>query len=261
MQQKQDQILAAVTRDKLESLEKALAPLSFEQELAEYGARFVDGTRGWVFNEVEKWRRQLGGKEVGRCRVLLGGPGFGKTAIVAQLVARQREAVLGVHLCRHSDQLKRDPRQLVASLAYQLAQALPEFRARLERPAVMSRLDQKAELDVATLFGLLLVEPLQGIESPPLYEGGRYLIVIDALDEAEYDLKNELLKLIAREFYKLPAWLGVLVTSRPEVQVKEMLKKLQPTELDAKKHAKECDEDVRVYLRAVLQDAVPAAEL
>ena len=259
--EKQDQIYAVVMRDKLEALERALVPLSFERDLAEYGARFVDGTRGWVFNEVEKWRQQLGGKEGGRCRVLLGGPGFGKTAIVAQLVARQREAVLGVHLCRHSDQLKRDPRQMIASLAYQLAQALPEFRAKLEAPQVISRLSQKAELEVAALFGLLLVEPLHGIEPPPLHEGGRYLLVIDALDEAEYDLKNDLLKLIAREFDKLPPWLGVLVTSRPEVHIKEMLKKLQPTELDAEKHAKECDEDVGVYLDKVLRDVVPATEL
>ena len=80
------------------TLQGVLKPLHFDAELAQYGTRFVIGTRQWVFDDVEAWRCG----ESGRCRVLLAGPGFGKTAIVARLVAMQRDQVLAVHLCRHN---------------------------------------------------------------------------------------------------------------------------------------------------------------
>ena len=39
------------------------------------------------------------------------------------------------------------------------------------------------------------------------------LIVIDALDEAEHNLKNELLDCIAKDFQLLSDWCALLVTS------------------------------------------------
>ena len=83
----------------LDALRPLLDPLSFDADIREYSSRFVNGTRGWVFREVEQW---LLTKTDSRCRVLFGGPGFGKTAIVSRLCETRRDAVVGVHLCRHN---------------------------------------------------------------------------------------------------------------------------------------------------------------
>jgi len=83
----------------LDPLLAILKPLNFGAEFKEYGTRFVPGTRRWVFKAIDEWLADDG---TSRCRVLLGGPGFGKTAIVARLCESRRDAVVGVHLCRHT---------------------------------------------------------------------------------------------------------------------------------------------------------------
>ena len=244
-------------RPELTELRRLLVPLSFDAELGDYGSRFVDGTRGWVFDDLERWRRSATGS---RCRVLLGGPGFGKTAIVARLCATRRDFVLGVHLCRHNDAQKRDPKRMVRGLAYQIAQALPSYRARLE--AESDSLSAEIEsLSIGSLVDRLLLQPLVAIEPPAEASSGRLLLVVDAVDEAEHDQRNELLDAVARDFSRLPPWMSVLVTSRPELPVRRKLAALRPTSLDSSDHAAACDEDVLLYLRAVLATHVPPADL
>ena len=114
-------------------LRELLQPLDFEAELKDYGSRFVPGTRQWVLDAINPWLDDDDGDV--RCQVLLGGPGFCKTAIVARLCETRRDAVVGVHLCRHNDTRKRDPRRMVRTLAHQLAQALPDYRAAIESKA------------------------------------------------------------------------------------------------------------------------------
>lgn len=192
-----------IRRDEVPALERLLRPLEFVTELAKYGARFVHGTREWLFKEIQCW--QEGKSRLDRCRVLLGDPGFGKTAIVAELCQRLHKSVIAVHLCRHDDGEKRDPRRMIQSLAYQVAQARPEYRKELERD--LSNLKKPLDdEDVDTLFHLLFIKPLSKLHAPKTR--GLSLIVIDALDEAEHDLKNEMLTVIARKFVKLPEWIG-----------------------------------------------------
>lgn len=70
------------------------------------------------------------------------------------------------------------------------------------------------------LFQTLLANPLAHV-----IEGGRgphdrHVIVLDALDEAvDADGRSDLLTLVSSEFGKLPSWLGLMVTSRPEAPV------------------------------------------
>ena len=155
-----------IARAPVATLQGVLKPLHFDAELAQYGTRFVIGTRQWVFDDVEAWRCG----ESGRCRVLLAGPGFGKTAIVARLVAMQRDQVLAVHLCRHNDAEKRNPRLMIQSLAYQIAQALPAFRAVLEErlESVAASVGGGDAISVKRLLDELLLQPLSAIEKPAL---------------------------------------------------------------------------------------------
>ncbi|XP_022785621.1 uncharacterized protein LOC111325967 [Stylophora pistillata] len=53
-------------------------------------------------------------------------------------------------------------------------------------------------------------------------------MIIDGLDESEYQGRNELLNVIANYFKTLPHWIRLVVTTRPEVNISEKLQELNP---------------------------------
>ena len=75
-------------------------------------------------------------------------------------------------------------------------------------------------------FRVLLNEPLHALDRrEPM------LIVVDALDESKTDDKCEFLDLISDKFPDLPKWIKILITSRPELQVKKKLEHFIPLEI------------------------------
>lgn len=148
-------------------------------------------------------------------------------------------------------------RASVRSLAFQLATRLPDYRKLLLTLPEIAELERK---DAAELFDYLLANPLRSV-----IHGGRerYLIVIDALDEAVEAGRNPLVETLARNAPRLPDWLGFVVTSRPEFDVKTPLQALNPSQLDTRS---ECNRaDIRDYLRrelaSPLQNRPDAARL
>ena len=85
-------------------------------------------------------------------------------------------------------------------------------------------------MGVEELFALLFKEPLSTVQDP----GRNTLIVIDGLDESEYQGRNELLHVISNHFSMLPIWIRILITTRPERSIIEALRHLKPIELEQK---------------------------
>ncbi|KAJ7376006.1 hypothetical protein OS493_037558 [Desmophyllum pertusum] len=81
-----------------------------------------------------------------------------------------------------------------------------------------------SKLRVRELFTKLLQEPLS--KCPPSQQ--RKLVIIDALDETEYESREDFLDLIMHRFPLLPEWLVFFITSRPEDTVQCRLKKYNP---------------------------------
>ena len=152
-QQQQQRQQNRPSRPSLPHLQALLLPLSFDADISSHNSRFVEGTRQWVFHDIERWRC----KSTSRCQVLLAGPGFGKSAIVARYCLLHPDAVLAVHLCSHNDARKRDPHRLVRSLAYQIAQSLPAFRSALEAEAGALH-DELTSMSVRDLVDRLLLQ-------------------------------------------------------------------------------------------------------
>ena len=105
-------------------------------------------------------------------------------------------------------------------------------------------------MGVEELFALLFKEPLSAVDDP----GRNMLMVIDGLDESEYQGRNELLDVIASQFCKLPIWIRFFITTRAALNIAEKLKHLKPFELksDDKKNL----EDIRVFFVKKLQYVV-----
>lgn len=73
-------------------------------------------------------------------------------------------------------------------------------------------------MSTAGLFDALLVQPFQFA-----IDGGRlrepYLVVIDALDETIRDGRSVLAEVLAEYIDRLPKWVAVIVTTRPEPSI------------------------------------------
>ncbi len=221
-------------------LRQRLEPLPFEADIKKHLARFTG--RQWVFDEIDSWLAKPKGSRV---FWICGSPGVGKSAISVWLCTFLPE-VAAFHMCVHGHTQKADPRQVVLSIAYQLSTQLFDYQERLNTTLNLEKILAKS--NPKTLFDSLIVQPLsQNFPRPERM----VLILIDALDEATENGRNELASFIASEADKLPDWMRLIITSRPEPEVTTPLQGLRPYQLDASR--KENKEDLRTYLQRELQ--------
>eukprot|EP00943_MAST-04B_sp_MAST-4B-sp1_P007325 g7325.t1 len=221
----QEKILKQI--DITTSLKTILDPLDFNLEIDGAVARFHDGTREWAFQDFDNW---VENESNARAFVLSGDAGMGKTGIMSMLVrTRNSKSVVAHHFCRHDDSRKRDPKHVLCSIAFQLAEKIPEYRKKIEELGLTSA--SLSELNVTGLFDKLLRAPLVDVKCPETFQSKRQIILIDALDECDHNGKNDLLDCIRDHFLELPEWLGFFLTTRPEVNIMKKLMKFHPEEL------------------------------
>ncbi|MCX6901619.1 MAG: TIR domain-containing protein [Verrucomicrobia bacterium] len=239
----------------IETLNGHLKPIKSEARICQLLSKGFYG-RQWLFEAVEKWRTAstpspLGGERVGvrgespsRLFWIMGAPGVGKSAFAAQLTHTRGDTVIAAQFCEWDKPDHRHAPRVVRSLAFQLATRLPDYRKLLLTLPEIAELDRK---DAGELFDYLLANPLRSV-----IHGGRerYLIAIDALDEAGEAGRNPLVEMLARNAQRLPDWLGLVVTSRPEFDVKTPLQALNPFTLDTQSESNRAD--IRDYLRREL---------
>ena len=115
--------------------------------------------------------------------------------------------------------------------------------------------NELASMNIEELFTHLLQEPTNIIEDP----GMNFLLLVDALDECEYDGRNRLLDVIMSQFHKLPTWIKFLVTGRPENQMAKKLEHLNPLVLDARD--KNNQKDIEVFFEDSLRDILPSCDV
>ena len=139
---------------------------------------------------------------------------------------------------------------MIQSLACHFSRALPEYKEALLEQLSRNLGTDLNNMGVEELFALLFKEPLSAVGDP----GRNMLMVIDGLDESEYQGRNELLDVTANQFCRLPIWIRFLVTTRPALNIAEKLKHLKPLKL--KSNDAENIEDVRVFCLKKLQRVV-----
>lgn len=225
---------------------RALRPLE-QPEMSGHLQRFTG--REWLIDKVRAW---IAGDNVSRVFWITGGPGSGKSAFAAWLCANKRE-IAALHVCRHGEHASADPRQVVRSIAWELTTQLPEYLGRLSMLPNLEMICEEAGAD--TLFDKLILQPIHDLPLPDR----RILILIDGLDEATERRSNELALFLAEEIPKLPEWMRLLITSRPEIEVEQPLQALDPVVLatDSPENAK----DVANFARAFLKDYAPGGQL
>ena len=242
-------------KDRTDEVLRNLAKSEFKGDIEYYLERFQADTREWVFNRVQNWLDDRNSQN--RVMVISGNAGMGKSVIAAVICQRMQEAgrLSGNHFCQHNNSRYQNPQLMLQSLACHLSRTLPEYKQ-----AVVKQLSRNLGLDlnsmgVEELFSLLFKEALSTVGDP----GRNMLMVIDGLDESEYEGRNELLDVIANQFCKLPSWIRFLVTTRPATNITDKLKTLKPFQLDPDDEKNV--EDVRAVLQKRLQRVVKPENL
>ena len=204
--------------------------------------------RAWLFDEIEAWLQRMAPRDL----LLRADFGVGKSAFIAEMVARDGlrpkndRRVLAYHFCQHDTHETLRPGTFVRSLAAQLAQNLPGYRAAVEGdPVGRQQLDRAAE-DPGSAFEAAILNPLTRIQG-----SSPRLILVDALDESVELEETEtrrgtLVEMLAEKVPRFPAWIRLLVTSRNNPAVTDRLKAaFGPKQIDAE--ARLNLDDIRAY--------------
>ncbi|MFM8769427.1 MAG: TIR domain-containing protein [Rubrivivax sp.] len=212
-----ERLCEAIEEDKLDfegghqRLMRYLQPLNYDGDIQRHVARF----RGRRQLEA-RLRTWVEDPQAPQRLWLTAAPGLGKSAVAAALAHRWAETG-AVHFCVAGHHDKGDPARAILSIAYQLATHLELYRMRL------GSLDLERETlkDERALFDTLLVGPLARDFPAPERP---WLVILDGLDEAtRSDGSNALAEVVASDWGRLPPWLRLLVSSRPEAEVQQWL--------------------------------------
>ena len=221
-----------------------LTKFDFKGKIDDLCKKFQEGTRQWFFDELSTWFAD----EESRVMILTAGPGIGKSVLSAKVCQdySERGKLAGRHFCDFRKSNYSKPSNILQSLASQMCDNVDGFRKELTE--ILGRNHSRDSLSDA--FTVLLNEPLHALDRrEPM------LIVVDALDESKTDDKSEFLELISGEFPDLPKWIKILITSRPELQVKKKLEHFNPLEILPQ------DDNQQKDLKCFVQGSLPHFEV
>ncbi len=144
-------------------------------------------------------------------------PWFGKSRFAAELYYKNYDKISAAYFIEYDKKETRDPQTFVMSVAYQLGRANPSYRKKL-----LSFLKENPDkinihaCDPQTLFQSLVVDLMSN-------EINEYCktqwILVDALDAATNNDKNEIASLIIQNLANLPPWICFFITSRNNDEV------------------------------------------
>ena len=229
---------------------RKLAQVNTERVIQYHSGKYLEETRLLIFEKIRLWLDDLTSEN--RVVVISGDAGMGKSVIAAVVCQRMQHAarLSGSHFCQHNKERYRNPKVMLQSLACQLCDVLPEYKSELVKKLSRNLGVDMNSLEVQELFEFLFEEPLCSVGDP----GRNLLLVMDGLDESEYKGRSDLLDVVANYFCKLPVWFRFLVTTRPEVNIADRLKKFNPIQLE--QDNEENVKDIRLFLEKQLSSVI-----
>ncbi|KAG8723257.1 hypothetical protein FRC09_004086 [Ceratobasidium sp. 395] len=204
----------ALRADELEKMNKKLKPVG--QACYNPDQQCLADTRIDVINELSTWAQKLDPDS--RLAWVRGPAGFGKSSIATSVCMRlDGDGTLGASFfCKRDSPELRDPRRVLTTIVYQLAMRWGPYQN-----AVSAALKKEPELYMQhfqALYDALLGKPLQGLSK---HNRGILVVVVDALDECgDTDTRRQLLRCL-QDLPQLVPFLRVVVTSRPNMDIKE----------------------------------------
>lgn len=192
-------------------LKQTLNPIDFKKDISAHYEDFV-GREG-IFDKVRDWLYS-DDEDDNNIFLIKAFPGFGKTAFSANCCFKFQNEIGAIHFCKFNNSDKADSKHIITSLAYSLANKLPEYKEAMRRILEFNDITSSTSPKNADrIFELLFVDAMDD-----LYIDKPCLVIIDALDEAIWQgqINNELCNILKNHKKKLPPWLKILVTCRDD---------------------------------------------
>jgi WD40 repeat protein len=204
--------------------------------------------REWLFDQVSQWYENV---NAAQALLICADFGVGKSAFMAELTQGSRKKLVHVHhFCHHDTAETLNAATFVRSVGAQLADALPEYCARVESDPEARRWFDEVQRDPCSAFEQAVVAPLNTIPPPDSH----VLLLVDALDEA-LDVENlqaggrttTIVQLLATAARRLPPWLRILATSRRRREVLQPMQQAFQCEMLDGEDNRNLD-DIRTYV-------------
>jgi NACHT domain len=180
----------------------------------------MEGTRTAVLNDIVAWASkpfdgQLESNDSNHNVFwLYGMPGLGKTSVATSLCDRLRGSknLGGSFFCKHDDIDLREPKRVLPTLITKLVRMWGPFRKQVAKVLL-----DEPQINPESTRGELLLKPLRLLKKHPPHP---LVLVIDALDECGQPSSRGPLLSCLTEACSLVNWLKIVVTSRPERDIK-----------------------------------------
>ncbi|KAF7967335.1 hypothetical protein HWV62_34697 [Athelia sp. TMB] len=175
----------------------------------------MPGTRELVLSELHRWINEPDSDDGARLLVLTGVPGFGKSAIANRLAQHYDKVKrLGSFVSfSRADQARRHPGNLISTIARDIADFDPQWKAALCDVVESNRSLSQSTSPVRQMDNFILGPAKSLILTGPV------VIIVDALDESG-DIRTpdreSLLQVLSQSASALPRNFRFLVTARPE---------------------------------------------
>ncbi|QRV96434.1 hypothetical protein RhiJN_24452 [Ceratobasidium sp. AG-Ba] len=252
--------LRASKLNKAREMLKEIKPI----ELASYNPskQCLAGTRTEIIARLESWADS---KEGPNLVWMYGLAGLGKSSIATSVSKRldDRGLLAASFFCKRDSPELRDPRRVLVTIAYQLAQRWEDKAVKrlwdAYAKAVVKIMQEEINLELSNLprlYNTLVAAPLQKLvthEEPPK----ALVVVVDALDECgEEETRRQLLTYLS-EITRLVPGIRTLITSRPNKDIKAYFKGIAPDlfeEIDVHKY--DASEDIQVFIRQILHKSM-----
>ncbi|EMD32016.1 hypothetical protein CERSUDRAFT_108969 [Gelatoporia subvermispora B] len=234
------------------------ANATYTSALIEEKSRLQEGTRTAIRADLAKWAVDSDPEK--RIYVLYGQAGMGKSSI-AHAFCKELQGqhfVASFFFLRGHDTCS-DAYRVFPTIAYQLADKIPEVRPHIVKVARKHRAGYEQALDHQ--FRTLILNPLKALAAsiaPSLL-----IFVFDGVDECSNTpdtAVSSMLRLLCEAAHELP-FLRIFIATRPETYILDALRSLGETAMlhwrDLQRE-ENIDHDIRLFIRTELERSAAA---
>jgi hypothetical protein len=205
----------------------------------------MKGTRQSILNEIIAWVANGSGSS--NIYWIYGLPGIGKTSLSHSICRTldQQKQLIGAFFCQRDDTNSSEPRNILPTLIYRLAQIFPTFRR-----VVAKRLRSEPNLTTESMDDAHFLHFILSMPGQPNEHSRTF--VIDALDECgNHQNRQDVLKTLT-DAAALAPWLKIIITSRPEADIERFFHGLTSSSYSSYDLATDqtASDDLRTFARS-----------
>ncbi|KAF8598068.1 hypothetical protein BDV93DRAFT_499033 [Ceratobasidium sp. AG-I] len=211
------------------------------------------GTRQQILDDINQWLDDQNTTE--KLLWLYGHAGQGKSSIAASVSrALNGQGTLGAHFfCKRDDPDLRSPERILNTIVHRLAMKYKAYGH-----AVSSAIDSNTELPNSSLqsrYSNLIEKPLQTLVLKKKERPGLLVVIVDALDECDKGDGRRSILAYLRGLSMLVPWIKVIVTSRPDQDIKLAFGKSKDSIICARNvHDYNASDDIYAYIHSQMTD-------